>query len=220
MPKRIDHSIWMCALHPQVPHKPKGKERVGTAQTQQTPWSFAIWLWFAYWQCWEYWVQPWHLGQCCANCCSRGASVHRRGTSGAAAEEWQSLPCFRSVEHVWFKNQQCRSYSHGTKRQLALNEEQRLKVVAKKTTASHIALQKAQQALTKYLANENSLIDKDWGDVVRWVLPEAKVVFLLKDLKRKEQQNHCNACDFAKQLDNVYSKFSQHSCCGCYGSLV
>ncbi len=27
------------------------------------------------------------------------------------------------------------------------------------------ALQKAQQALTKYLANENSLNDKDWGDV-------------------------------------------------------
>ena len=64
------------------------------------------------------------------------------------------------------------------KRQLALNEEQQLKVVAKKTTASHIALQKAQQALTKYLANENSLNDKDWGDVVRWVLPEARVEFL------------------------------------------
>ena len=62
-----------------------------------------------------------------------------------------------------------------------------MKVVAKKTTASHIALQKAQQALTKYLANENSLIDKDWGDVVRWVLPEARVEFLLKDLKKKEQ---------------------------------
>jgi hypothetical protein len=47
-----------------------------------------------------------------------------------------------------------------------LNEEQRLKVVAKKTTASHIALQKAQQALTKYLANKNSLNDKDWDNVV------------------------------------------------------
>ena len=46
-----------------------------------------------------------------------------------------------------------------------MNEEQRMKVVAKKTTASHIALQKAQQALTKYLANENSLNGKDWGDV-------------------------------------------------------
>jgi len=67
-----------------------------------------------------------------------------------------------------------------------LNEEQRLKVVAKKTTASHIALRKAQQALTKYLANENSLNDKDWGDVVRWVLPEAKVESLLKDLKKEQ----------------------------------
>ena len=50
------------------------------------------------------------------------------------------------------------------------------------------ALQKAQQALTMYLANENSLNNKDWGSVVWWVLPEeAKVEFLLKDLKKKEQ---------------------------------
>ncbi len=28
------------------------------------------------------------------------------------------------------------------------------------------ALQKAQQALTKYLANKNSLNDMDWGNVV------------------------------------------------------
>jgi hypothetical protein len=73
------------------------------------------------------------------------------------------------------------------KRQIALNEEQRLKVVAKKTNANVIALQKAQQALAKYSTNNDSLNDKDWGDVVRWVLPEAKVDFLLKDLKKKEQ---------------------------------
>ena len=73
------------------------------------------------------------------------------------------------------------------KRQLALNEEQRLKVVAKKMNASTIALQKAQQALAKYATNNDSLNDKDWGDVVRWVLPKAKVNFLLKDLKKKEQ---------------------------------
>ena len=57
------------------------------------------------------------------------------------------------------------------KRQIALNEEQRLKVVAKKTNGSIIALQKAQQALAKYMTNKDSLNDKDWGDVVRWVLP-------------------------------------------------
>lgn len=74
------------------------------------------------------------------------------------------------------------------KRQLAMNEEARLKVVEKKNQASSKALQKAQQALEKYQVNENSLNDKDWGDVIRWVLPEAKKVeFLLKDLKKKEQ---------------------------------
>lgn len=73
------------------------------------------------------------------------------------------------------------------KRQLALNEEARLKIVEKKTQTSTKALQKAQQALDKYRENENGLNDKDWGDVIRWVLPEAKVEFLLKDLKKKEQ---------------------------------
>ena len=73
------------------------------------------------------------------------------------------------------------------KRQLALNKDARLKIVEKKAQASAKALQKAQQALEKYLLNENSLNEKDWGDVIRWVLPEAKVEFLLKDLKKKEQ---------------------------------
>jgi hypothetical protein len=31
------------------------------------------------------------------------------------------------------------------------------------------------------------LNNKDWEDVVRWVLPEAKVEFLLEDVKKKEQ---------------------------------
>ncbi len=40
--------------------------------------------------------------------------------------------------------------------------------------------------LTKYELDSLSLTDKDWG-VVRWVLPEAKVQFLLKDLKKRDQ---------------------------------
>ena len=57
----------------------------------------------------------------------------------------------------------------------------------KKTQANAKALEKAQCALDKYTVDGNSLSDKDWGDVIRWVLPEAKVEFLLKDLKKKEQ---------------------------------
>jgi hypothetical protein len=46
-------------------------------------------------------------------------------------------------------------------------------------------LDKAQTALLKFEIDAASLTDKDWGDVIRWVLPEAKVDFLLKDLKRR-----------------------------------
>ena len=73
------------------------------------------------------------------------------------------------------------------KKQLELNEQARLLVTNKKSEAQLKSLDKAQKALEKYNIDENSLNDKDWGDVIRWVLPEAKVDFLLKDLKRKDQ---------------------------------
>ncbi len=41
--------------------------------------------------------------------------------------------------------------------------------------------------LVKYKFDVQSLTKKDWGNVVRWVLPEAKVPFLLKHLKKREQ---------------------------------
>jgi hypothetical protein len=73
------------------------------------------------------------------------------------------------------------------KEQLQLNEEARLKVLNKKTEAHIRTLEKAQVALQKYNTDANALNEKDWGDVIRWVLPEAKVDFRLKDLKKKEQ---------------------------------
>ena len=74
------------------------------------------------------------------------------------------------------------------KRQLEINEEARVKTLNKKTEASaKEALEKAQCAREKYAVDGNSLSDKEWGDIIRWVLPEAKVEFLLKDLKKKAQ---------------------------------
>ena len=45
----------------------------------------------------------------------------------------------------------------------------------------------AQIAREKYDAlGIGALTDKDWGEVVRWVLPEAKVAALMRDLKKKD----------------------------------
>jgi hypothetical protein len=60
-------------------------------------------------------------------------------------------------------------------------------VVDKKTETALKVLDKAQTALLKFEFDAVSLTDKDWGDVIRWVLPEAKVEFCLKDLKKQEQ---------------------------------
>ena len=73
------------------------------------------------------------------------------------------------------------------KMQLQLNETARQNVENKKSEAQLKIMEKAQAALMKYEIDEMALTDKDWGDVVRWVLPEAKVPFLLKDLKKKDQ---------------------------------
>jgi hypothetical protein len=45
----------------------------------------------------------------------------------------------------------------------------------------------AQAALEKHnTLGSGVLSDKDWGDIVRWVLPEAKVTCLMRDLKKKD----------------------------------
>ncbi len=57
----------------------------------------------------------------------------------------------------------------------------------KKSEAQLKTLDKAQTVLLKYQFDPQSLTEKDWGNVIRWVLPEAKIEFLLKDLKKKDQ---------------------------------
>ncbi len=62
-----------------------------------------------------------------------------------------------------------------------------MNIANKKSEAQLKTLQKAQAGFAKYRIDEGSLTEKDWGDVVRWVLPEAKVLFLLKDLQKRDQ---------------------------------
>jgi hypothetical protein len=73
------------------------------------------------------------------------------------------------------------------KRQLELNEAVRANTENKKNEAQLKALESAETALAKYEFNAESLSEMDWGDIIRWVVPEAKVAFLLKDLKKKDQ---------------------------------
>jgi hypothetical protein len=72
------------------------------------------------------------------------------------------------------------------KEQLQLNETARTKAANKKSEAHLKTLERAQAALAKYEIDAGSLTEKDWGDIVRWVLPEAKAPFLLKDLKKRD----------------------------------
>lgn len=44
----------------------------------------------------------------------------------------------------------------------------------------------AQTALQKYRQNSSAMTDKDWVDIIRWVLPESKATGLMKDLKKTE----------------------------------
>ncbi|KAI2493647.1 hypothetical protein MHU86_20900 [Fragilaria crotonensis] len=73
------------------------------------------------------------------------------------------------------------------KRQLQLNETARTNTANKKNEAQLKTLERAQAALAKYETDAGSLTEKEWGEIVRWVLPVAKVPYLLKDLKKREQ---------------------------------
>ncbi|KAI2500983.1 hypothetical protein MHU86_13457 [Fragilaria crotonensis] len=100
------------------------------------------------------------------------------------------IPTAVHVERASTENEQVEALVKSNKafsKQLQLNEEVRLQVARKRNELQSKTLDKAQLALTKYQTDEDSLNEKDWGDMIRWVLPEAKVTFLLKDLKKKEQ---------------------------------
>ena len=61
----------------------------------------------------------------------------------------------------------------------AAQEQSRVDRRAKTLVSAQIALQKYQQ-------NSSVMTDKDWVDIIRWVLPESKATGLMKDLKKAE----------------------------------
>jgi hypothetical protein len=68
-----------------------------------------------------------------------------------------------------------------------MQEEKTVLLSQTRTERRAKLLLSAQEAHQKYIAtNGTSLTDKDWGNIVRWVLPEAGVVGVMKDLKKKE----------------------------------
>ena len=72
------------------------------------------------------------------------------------------------------------------KQQIGL-EAQKAAVQAQSRAARRAKLlTNAQTALQKYRENPELMTDKDWGDVIRWVLPEAKAEGLMKDLKKTD----------------------------------
>jgi hypothetical protein len=71
--------------------------------------------------------------------------------------------------------------------QLAIDEARATAVTQNRLGRQAKLLVNAQKALDKYKAvGSDALNDKDWGDIVRWVLPEAKVAGLMRDLKKKD----------------------------------
>ena len=71
--------------------------------------------------------------------------------------------------------------------QIAIDEAKTSLVTQNRLGRQSKLLENAQHALAKYrMQGCNTLTDKDWGDIVRWVLPEAKVPGLMRDLKKKD----------------------------------
>lgn len=117
--------------------------------------------------------------------------VQREATEDAQAEELLKSGKDFSASGQWnfveFRIGNAGATVRAQKRQLQLNEAMRQNVANKKSEAQLKTLQRAQAALARHEIDAQSLTEKDWGDIVRWVLPAAKVPFLLKDLKKRDQ---------------------------------
>jgi hypothetical protein len=70
--------------------------------------------------------------------------------------------------------------------QLAVEAAKVAAIEQKKDEARMKLLEKARIAFRKHHVNVNSLTDKDWGDILRWVMPEAGVSVVLKNFKKKD----------------------------------
>jgi hypothetical protein len=71
--------------------------------------------------------------------------------------------------------------------QLAIDEAKATAVTQNRMGRQAKLLAIAQMSLDKYkTVGSDALNDKDWGDIVRWVLPEAKVAGLMRVLKKKD----------------------------------
>jgi hypothetical protein len=75
------------------------------------------------------------------------------------------------------------------KEQIAKNDAKISKQSQSRLDRQAKLLQNVQSALDKYKNggnDNNALNEKEWGDIVRWVLPLAKVPGLMRDLKKRE----------------------------------
>ena len=75
------------------------------------------------------------------------------------------------------------------KEQIAMNEAKISKQSQSRLDRQAKVLHNAQAALDKYNmrgGDNSALNEKEWGDIVRWVLPEAKVPGLMRDLKKRD----------------------------------
>ena len=71
--------------------------------------------------------------------------------------------------------------------QIALDEAKTASVTQNRLGRQAKLLANEQMALHKFKTDgRNALNDKDWGNIVRWVLPEAKVAGLMRDLKKND----------------------------------
>ena len=119
------------------------------------------------------------------------AHVHRAATENAQIEELLKSGKAFSASGQWnFCDSRIGNAGvtlRAQKLQLQFNETARTNTANKKNEAQLKTLDRAQAALTKYEADTGSLTEKEWGEIVRWVLPVANVPYLLKDLKKRDQ---------------------------------
>jgi hypothetical protein len=120
------------------------------------------------------------------------AHVQRAATENSQIEELLKSGKAFSASGMWnlceSRNGNAGVTLRAQKQQLQLNETARTNTAKKKNEAQPKTLDRAKAALVaKYEKDAGSLTEKEWGEIVRWVLPVAKVPYPLKDLKKREQ---------------------------------
>ena len=89
------------------------------------------------------------------------------------------------MEYLWDENRQCKCRFEGSNRAALVGRKKSELQSKSKQEKRAKPLLTARKALDKHESSPATTTDKDWIDIICWVLPESNAPGLMKDFRKR-----------------------------------